>query len=143
VPATAVPPASPAQVPAVPGLTGRTGRTVGAIRASVDDLALVLSPAFLQQAGGGLRGGTWRLRGRRVVLRRFEVVPGVRLTGGGDRRDGLRLRVSGRRAAPGVVRLSAGGRLTGRLGGRRVSVRLRRPPAAPGVRIARVGRAGL
>jgi hypothetical protein len=43
---------------------------------------------------------------------------------GSARRGVLRMRVGGRAAAPGQVTLRAGGRLTGRLGGRRVRHRL-------------------
>jgi hypothetical protein len=57
------------------------------------------------------------------VLRSYETVPGVAVSGtlsGGP----IRLRIGGRRAAHGFVRLRSGGRLSGRLGGRRISVLL-------------------
>ena len=59
-----------------------------------------------------------------MLIRRYEAIRGVRISGGA--RDGtLRLRVGGPAAAHGRVTFTAGGRLRGRLGGRRVSVRLR------------------
>jgi pimeloyl-ACP methyl ester carboxylesterase len=128
VPATGVPPVSLASVRPEPGLPPRVGRTVGALRATLADLRLLLSPAVLQEAGGGLRGGTWRLRGARLVLRRLRVVRGVAVSGRVGRRAAV-LRVTGRRAARGRIRV-AGGRLRGRLGGRRVSVSVRALPSA-------------
>jgi hypothetical protein len=79
---------------------------------------------FLTPDGGGLRGGAYRVRGRRVELRRLEAVPGVRLTGSGRSAAALTLRIGGPGAAPGRVRV-VGGRIAGRLGGRSVAVRLR------------------
>src|SRR3954451_24417840 len=84
VPATGVPPVSPADLKPVPGVPPRLGQTPASVRATLDDLAFALSPALDQPAGGGLRGG--RYRG--VALHALEVVPGVRLTGG-RRRGGL------------------------------------------------------
>jgi hypothetical protein len=76
-----------------------------------------------------------------VELRRLEAVRGVRLTGhtGGGV---LSLRVSGSAAAPGRVRLSQSGLLRGRLGGRRVSVRLASVASASSVTPAGAGLAG-
>jgi pimeloyl-ACP methyl ester carboxylesterase len=130
VPATGIPPASLDNVAREPGLPARVGRTVGAVRATLDDLAFALSPALGSPAGGGLRGGTYRANGGRLRLRALGVVPGVRVSGGSDA-GGLRLRVAG--PVSGVLRLSAAGRLRGRLGSTRVSVSLR---GTPGVRLA-------
>jgi pimeloyl-ACP methyl ester carboxylesterase len=125
VPAVPAPPRSFGALATVSGLPARVGRTLRAIAATLDDLLVVLSPVTLTNSGGGLHGGTWavRDRGRRLVLRRYETVPGVAVTGtlsGGP----IRLRIGGRRAAHGFVRLRSGGRLSGRLGGRRISVLL-------------------
>jgi pimeloyl-ACP methyl ester carboxylesterase len=133
VPETAVPPASFAAVVPPRGLAGRVGRTVGAIDATLDYLDLALSPAIdFNGRGGGLRGGSYRLR-RRFSLDDVVVVPGVRVSGRERRGGTLRLRVRGASAARGTVDVSRRGQLTGRLGGRRVQARLGngvpRPPA--------------
>jgi pimeloyl-ACP methyl ester carboxylesterase len=132
VPAVAAPPADFDSLPGYRGLPRKVGRTVRALAATIDDLRLVLSPALLSAAGGGLRGGSWDLSGGRLVLSDYQAVSGVTLTGGGSRT--LRLRVSGTKAARGTVTLRTRGRLTGTLDGRRISVRL----ATPRVSTARV-----
>jgi pimeloyl-ACP methyl ester carboxylesterase len=134
VPATGVPPASFASLAPWAGLEGRVGRTVSALDATLDWLDLALSPALGGDArGGGLRGGVFSVRP--LELRRFAVVPGVRVSGVERRGRALRLRVRGGAASAGVVRVSAAGRLRGRLGGRPVVAQLAaRPPGArPGV----------
>jgi pimeloyl-ACP methyl ester carboxylesterase len=129
VPATTLPPARLSRVRPLRGLRGRVGRTAAAIGLTVDDLAFSLSPAFLAYSGGGLRGGSFAVRRNRVVLSRFSAIRGVQLTG--VARGGvLRMRVGGRAAARGRVRLTAGGRLRGRLDGRRIDVRLGQAAAA-------------
>ena len=134
VPATAVPPGAFAQLPVADGLPARVGRTVAAVDATFDFLGWALSPAIdLRDRGGGLRGGTYRVRGGRLSLRRVVVVPGVRVSGREDGAGAVRLRVSGARAARGRAVVSAGGTLRGRLGGRRVRARLANgPPRPPG-----------
>jgi hypothetical protein len=117
------PPASLAKVTPAEGLRGRVGRTAAAIGMTVSDLSFALSPAFFAYSGGGLRGGSFAVTGGRVELRGLEAVRGVRLTGHTGA-GALRLRITGSAAAHGRVRLSASGRLRGRLGGRRLSVRL-------------------
>jgi hypothetical protein len=107
----------------------RVGRTVRALAATFDDLRLVLSPAMLSGAGGGLRGGSWEISGPRLIVRDFQTVNGVTITGSGTR--SVRLRVAGTEAAPGTVMFDPlRGRLTGRLGGRRIAVRLAVPRAS-------------
>src|SRR3954452_11884127 len=90
-------------------LPARIGRTVSALGATLDDLRLVVSPAALATSGGGLRGGSWSIRGDRLVLKRYEAVDGVTLTGGGN--TSIRLRIAGSQAARGTVTLRSGGRL--------------------------------
>jgi pimeloyl-ACP methyl ester carboxylesterase len=141
VPATGVPPTALGQLAPAAGLSGRVGRTVSAIDATLDYLDFALSPALDEGgAGGGLRGGSYRL-GRRLWLQGFVVVPGVRVTGRELRSGALRLRVAGRAAARGQVEVSRHGRLRGRLGGRRVRARLANGvPGGPslGAALARV-----
>jgi pimeloyl-ACP methyl ester carboxylesterase len=131
VPAVGVLPSSLDQLAPAAGSVGRAGRTVAAIDVALDDLTFVLSPALdAPIAGPGLRGGRYRVAGRRVVLRGFHVVPGVRLSGALTAR-GARLRVSGPAAARGSVRISPAGLVRGRLGGRAVRARLRAGPPRP------------
>jgi pimeloyl-ACP methyl ester carboxylesterase len=128
VPAVIAAPADFDSLPGYNGLPRKVGRTVRAIAATFDDLRLVLSPAVLSAGGGGLRGGSWDVSGGRLELSDYQAVSGVTVTGGGSR--SLRLRVSGTKAASGTVTLRTRGRLTGRLGGRRISVRLATPRAS-------------
>jgi pimeloyl-ACP methyl ester carboxylesterase len=140
VPATAVPPTAPAQLAPAAGLPGRVGRTVSAVDATLDYVDFALSPALDEGgAGGGLRGGSYR-QGRRLRLRDFVVVPGVRVSGSETHTGSLRLRIAGRAAANGRVEVSRRGRLTGRLGGRRVRARLANgaPGGPSGASFARV-----
>ncbi len=131
VPATGVPPVSFAALAPAAGLEGRVGRTVSAVDATLDFLGFALSPALdAGESGGGLRGGTYRYR-RRLSLRGVVVVPGVRVSGSEGRSGTLTLRVRGAAAAGGTVRVTRRGRLTGRLGGRRVAARLANRPPRP------------
>jgi pimeloyl-ACP methyl ester carboxylesterase len=129
---------APASFDALKGLGGvprKVGRTVRALAATLDDLRLVLSPAALATSGGGLRGGSWTVRGSQLVLRNYAVVRGVTVSGSGNSK--ITLHVAGGKAARGTVVLRSGGRLSGTLGGRRISVRL----GAPRVSAARASRA--
>jgi len=131
-PAPGIPPRSLAELAPARGARGplRVRRTVAAIDATLDDVVFAAEASF-GDAGAGLRGGTFRLGSRGAVLRRVSWVPGVSLSGSPVRGGGLRLRVAGGGAARGTVTLSRGGVLRGRLGGRRVAVRLgARPPRA-------------
>jgi hypothetical protein len=111
---------------------------VSAVDATLDWLDFALSPALGQPArGGGLRGGTYRL-GRRLSVRGVVVVPGVRVSGNELRGGALRLRVRGGEAAHGRVHVTRRGRLTGRLGGRRIAAQLASRPPAPVGLFARV-----
>jgi len=131
VPATGVPPLSLERLAPAAGLSGRVGRTVSAVDATLDFLEFAASPALDGGGpGGGLRGGSYSY-GRGLALDGVVVVPGVRISGA-ERRDGtLALRVRGRAAARGAVRVTRRARLTGRLGGRRVAARLVNGPPRP------------
>jgi pimeloyl-ACP methyl ester carboxylesterase len=139
IPASGVPPASFSQLRPARGMRGDVGRTVAAIDATLDDVLLALTLGIENpDRGSGLRGGTFRVVRHGMILRRIRVVPGVVVSGRPRRSGVLRLRVSGRRGSDGTVLLSRSGRLTGRLGGRRVRTRLRGggPPHAGPARAA-------
>ena len=124
----------------------RRGRTVAAVDATLDDVALGLSPAFdlaMGTRGLGLRGGRFNVRQGRLRLTGVVVVPGVRVSGAEGRDGVLRLRVGGRSATPGRVTVSRRGVLRGRLGGRAVRARLASGAAAAGGRRLRGDRAAL
>jgi pimeloyl-ACP methyl ester carboxylesterase len=127
VPAVEAAPARLESLRGYPGLPRKVGRTVRAVAATVDDLRLVLSPAALATSGGGLRGGSWEISGGKLILRRYEAVPGVTVSGKVNRT--FRLRVAGPKAARGTLTL-VGNRLKGRIGGHADSVRARAPRTA-------------
>jgi pimeloyl-ACP methyl ester carboxylesterase len=138
VPRVTVPPASFRAVEPADGVSGSGGdlgvrRTVAALDATLADLGFAVSPgAFGGERGGGLRGGTLRLDGRgRLVVAGLVVVPGVRVAGRELRGGALRLGVTGANAVRGRVAISPRGRLTGRLGGRRVRATLENGPPRP------------
>jgi pimeloyl-ACP methyl ester carboxylesterase len=132
VPATGVPPTALSQLAPAAGLRGRAGRTVAALDVTLDDLTFALSPALGSPLSGtGLRGGSFRLRRRAIVLGALQVVPGVRVSGRLPRHGSARLRISGAHAARGRLRISPSGVVRGRLGGREVRGRLRAGPPRP------------
>ncbi len=122
VPAVDPAPAAFDSLRGYPGLPLKVGRTVRAIGATVDDVLLALSSGSIETAGGGLRGGTWEIGEGQLHLRDYEAVRGVEVSG--TARRTYRLRITGSKAARGEVTLRSNGRLTGRLGGHRISLRL-------------------
>jgi pimeloyl-ACP methyl ester carboxylesterase len=117
------------------------GRTATAVGWSVVDGFVGLGSAIFRQLSsgglrgfpptiryGGLRGGSYAYSflDDRLRLRRVSIVAGVRVSGTVrfEKRVAGRLRVSGRAAAEGWLRLRKDGHLVGRLGGRRVHVGL-------------------
>jgi hypothetical protein len=132
VPAAPVLPRTLGQVAPARGVPGRAGRTVAALDATLDDLTFALSPALGSPlAGPGLRGGSFRLGRGGIVLHRLQVVRGVRVSGVLPARGSASLRLSGRAAAAGRLRVSPRGAVRGRLGGKRVRGRLRAGPPRP------------
>ena len=132
---TPVPPRSLSRVRAPSSLRGRPGRTLSAVIDTVVDLTRQVVGATLQleaqlPAGssfGGLRGGYAKLTSSSLIMRNYQFVPGVAVTGSLPVRNGAlgagTLRVTGHEAARGSVRISAGGtRVTGTLGGRHFSI---------------------
>jgi pimeloyl-ACP methyl ester carboxylesterase len=134
-PPTPIPPRSLSDLATPRRLPGLPGRTVRAAELSFfDSIVVTLGSTFEGGARvtrfGGLRGGRLVARSRpKVKLRldRYSYVPGVWVSASlGDlSKSTLHLRVGGRRAARGHVTFRLGrDRITGRLGGRRVHLRL-------------------
>jgi len=118
-PAVPAAPVLPARVEQLDGARTVAGRTARAVALTLADAAWAAGLGLgAAEAEPGLHGGRLRVRGGRLALAGFAAVPGVLVSGTPGR-----LRVRGARAAGGTVRV-ARGRLTGRLGGRRVSVRV-------------------
>ncbi|PWU24471.1 MAG: hypothetical protein C5B48_06200 [Candidatus Rokuibacteriota bacterium] len=134
-PPTPVPPRSLSDLATPRRLPGLPGRTVRAAELSFfDSILATLGSTFEDNQHvlrvGGLRGGRLIARSRpKVELRldRYSYVPGVWVSAsiGSLSKGRLHLRVGGSRAAPGHVVFRLGRDLiTGRLGGRRVHLRL-------------------
>ncbi len=105
---------------------GKVGRTVEALRRTVNDaqsqvlgeaIALGRAPA----GAGGLRSGSVRVTTSGLRLRRYEYVPGVLITGLLRGTGSSQFRVEGAQASRGSVRVSAALKVSGTLGGRRVT----------------------
>ena len=120
------------------GFPPRVGRTVAAVQETFAfmDQALLLELLPQVLAGGphahgfhvgGLRGGSIAIGRRALALRRYTVVPGVtlsaRLDTTDDRDAPVPVRIGGRQAASGTL-LVGDHWIKGRLGGRRVRVRV-------------------
>jgi pimeloyl-ACP methyl ester carboxylesterase len=119
------------------GFGGRPGRTLVAVLDTLVDLNRQVIGATLQadaelpsgSSFGGLRGGYAKLTPSKAILRDFSFVPGVQLTATFAVRNGelqaTNIRVSGREASPGIVRVGATSvRVTGTLAGRGFDVGL-------------------
>jgi pimeloyl-ACP methyl ester carboxylesterase len=129
------PPRRLASVQPLAGTSGLRGRTLAALKLTLRDVAedsiteLIFDPEDSDLArGGGLRAGHYRIDGDNTLeLDGVAFVPGVTLTGRlehfGERRERGRLRVGGRAAPHGLLRIE-GFAVRGRLGGRRVRAKL-------------------
>ena len=132
------PPMRLSSVPPFRGLSPHAGRTLTAVNATFEQLAFDLFDSLLAQfAGGGggdrvnvsfggLRGGYVRLDSSGLSVHDYSYVPGVTMSAHvrPDAADDapLVLRVGGAAAAHGTLSFGPG-RITGTLGGQRVSVR--------------------
>jgi pimeloyl-ACP methyl ester carboxylesterase len=134
-PPTPVPPRSITDLGTPSHLPGKAGRTVRAVELSFFDAIVSLLGSTFEGGErvtriGGLRNGRLVARSRpKVKLRldRYSYVPGVWVSAAlGDlSRKRLHLRVGGPRAARGRVTFAVGRDLiTGRVGGRRIHLRL-------------------
>jgi pimeloyl-ACP methyl ester carboxylesterase len=142
-PAEPPPPRQLASVLPLPGTRGARGRTLAAMKLTLLDVfkdsltALVFSADGGDRArGGGLRAGHYAIGSDNTArLHGVAYMPGVTVTGRIERfltrREHGRLRIGGPAAPHGVLRLD-GFRVTGRIGGRRVSASLRSPVTVVG-----------
>jgi pimeloyl-ACP methyl ester carboxylesterase len=121
VPAYNSPPESFSSLEGIPGYSRKVGRTLRAVSATAQDLLLMLSIATAS-SGGGLRGGSWAVSGRKLVMRDYQAVTGVSVDGTLTANT-LTLTVGGTQGAKGSVRVHRG-KLTGTLGGKKISTSL-------------------
>jgi pimeloyl-ACP methyl ester carboxylesterase len=130
-PVSQTPPRTLSAVDAIPGLPRKVGRTLAGVGLTIDDLrrqvaGSAISMGALPDGLGGLRGGSLRLRGRkRAVLKNYQFIGGLKLSGTYVSGGSSRLRVSGS-ASNGTVTVTSDGQATGRLG----TTRIRRRPTA-------------
>jgi TAP-like protein len=142
-PAEPPPPRRLSSVLPLRGTRGVRGRTLAATKLTLLDVfkdsltTLVFGADETDRArGGGLRAGRYRIgTDDTAELHGVAYLPGVTVTGRIERfltrREHGRLRIGGRAAPHGVLRID-GFKITGRLGGRRVSANLRSPVSVTG-----------
>jgi pimeloyl-ACP methyl ester carboxylesterase len=114
-----------------PGTKGARGRVVSAaIVSAIDARVAILQDLYAGYGtlhGGGLRGGSYALKGSaRMVLRGYRYVSSVRITGSlhiGDSGAAGRVRVNGPGTLDGTLVLGARGGARGTIGGRHIRVR--------------------
>ena len=135
VPLEPIAPAALTQLSPIRGVPGRAGRTLAAVKRTLEDAGMqfdanYFSPLGVGVALPGLRSGRFSLKSFGFAFQGLEYVPGVRLTGElrGQFFSSGHLRVFGPAASAGRLR-ARHGILSGRLGGRRV--RLRVPSELP------------
>lgn len=125
-PVTIKPPRSLSAVTAASGLPKKVGRTLNGVALTVSDLrqqvvGAAIATGDLPSSLGGLRGGSLRVRGeKRAVLKNYEYIPGLKLSGTYVSGGTSTFTVTGS-ASNGRISISASGRATGRLGGRRIN----------------------
>jgi pimeloyl-ACP methyl ester carboxylesterase len=146
IPPTAPLPTSLRDLRPFRGVSGRRGRLLTAFAATFADLIDDFYASFLADPdvflhdqkvrGGGLRGGSFVISRDLLRLRRYEFVPGVRLSGswrgGVEPRSERPLRIDGPGRLDGALRLGDTNedlvlRVRGRIAGRRVRVRMHVP----------------
>jgi pimeloyl-ACP methyl ester carboxylesterase len=123
-----LPPRSVRDYRAAPGVPGVRGRVVAAVVDTAYDATLAVLQnvfaGFHEIRGGGLRGGSFHGDDQgNVWLRRYALVPGLRVTGRFDsaaESPAGRLKVDGPGKLDGILRLKTDGAVRGRLGGRSV-----------------------
>jgi pimeloyl-ACP methyl ester carboxylesterase len=142
------PPLRLAEVPPLRGTSGARGRTLAAVKLTLRDVAedsvtevIFDSPRDVLARGGGLRAGRYRLTlDSALELDAVAFVPGVTLSGRLEhfltRRQRGRLRIGGAGGPRGLLTIR-GRRMSGRLGGRRVSGSLTAPTALAALSVRR------
>ncbi|HEY3828893.1 MAG TPA: alpha/beta fold hydrolase [Solirubrobacteraceae bacterium] len=137
---TPLPPERLALVAPARGYHGRTGRTLSAVSLTLADFARQLLLKVLESAGtsgsfkasavsvGGLRAGWVQIAGGDLHFHGYSYIPGVRITGT-IKAESVTLRIAGRAAAGGTLRLGPHRKLVGALGGRHVQI-----AASPSIR---------
>ena len=132
------PPKSIAAYRRAPGVAGDRGRVLFAALDTVVDAQVsalqTLYAGYSRLQGGGLRGGRFAASsgGEHLRLHRYELVPGLRVSGvlqASDSTDAGTVTVDGPGGLDGTLRITAKGVVTGHLGGRAVRY-------APGARAA-------
>jgi pimeloyl-ACP methyl ester carboxylesterase len=130
LPPSPVPPRSLTQLPRLRGLSARTGRTLLATRLTLADMfehavdvLLFSSDGLTIPPVGGLRAGYFQAGTNAIRLHGYSWVPGMTVTGKVPLRGPATLKIGGSAAARGTLRISERGRVTGRLGGHKVSGR--------------------
>jgi len=112
-----------------PGVAGDRGRVLFAALDTIVDAQVsalqALYAGYTRLQGGGLRGGRFSASsdGARLRLHRYELVPGLRVSGvlrASAGADGGTVTVDGPGRLDGTLRVGAKGVVTGRLGGRAV-----------------------
>lgn len=111
-----------------PGVAGDRGRLLFAALDTIVDAQVsvlqTLYAGYSRLQGGGLRGGRFAASsdGAHLRLHRYELVPGLRLSGvlRADSADAGTVTVDGPGRLDGMLRIGAKGVVTGRLGGRAV-----------------------
>jgi pimeloyl-ACP methyl ester carboxylesterase len=137
LPPSPVPPSSLSRLPRVGGLKTGPGRTLLATRLTLADLfehavdALLSSPDGVTiRPVGGLRAGFFDANLKGLVLHRYSWVPGVTVSGKVPYRGAAKLKVGGSAAARGTLTITERGKVTGRLGGQKISGRFLAAAAA-------------
>jgi pimeloyl-ACP methyl ester carboxylesterase len=132
-----LPPRSLRDFKSAPGVGGTRGRALFAVLDTATDARLTaLQELFagLSIRGGGLRGGSFAGQASfdgRLRLRNYAYVPGLRVSGSLTSSEGTlsgTVRVAG--AANGTLKIDRRGRVTGVLGGRKVSYKPTRSGSA-------------
>ncbi len=113
-----LPPASLSRVHPARSASRLAGQTAQAAAITIEDV--FGQPSF---SGGGLRGGSWALRGTRMVFQDTLDVPGVALNGSINLQKHLTGRIAVHGRARGILTLR-GKTLSGRLNGTQVHVQL-------------------
>jgi pimeloyl-ACP methyl ester carboxylesterase len=131
-PPSPVPPTSISKVKPLAGQPRRVGQTLTSVRLTLADLfertldSVLNSPDGLTiQPVGGLRGGYFTPAGRNgLELHGYSWVPGVTVSGRVPLEGAMHLKIAGPAAVRGTLKVTLGGRATGKLGHTRIHTNL-------------------